>query len=182
VTGVLLTPVLHEHLLGTRHNVAAGGQPGQPGTHDTPIPGRARWVRTRIGVDARSAPPRCRVRRAQLVVVRVEHVHVGVGREVRSERHPQEPSIPEVVDVDVEVGEDRWRGVGERVEYLDDATLLGHEDAAVAGEPHHGWIGQTAERHQLLETGGECRCGRRRRITNHRRRNPRREEREGHRG
>ena len=40
------------------------------------------------------------------MVVGVEHIHVGVGREVRCERHAEQAPVPEVVHVSVEVGED----------------------------------------------------------------------------
>jgi hypothetical protein len=53
----------------------------------------------------------------------------------------EQAAVPEVVHVDVEVGEDVGRGVGQRVEDLDRAALLGHEDAPVSAEAHAvGWF------------------------------------------
>ena len=44
---------------------------------------------------------------------------------------PEQPAIPEVVDVALRSANDVGVGVGERVEHLDQAALLGDEDAAV---------------------------------------------------
>ena len=46
-----------------------------------------------------------------------------------------------------------WRGVGQRVEHLDHAALLGDEDAPVVGEPDDRRVRQTAEDNRLLEPG-----------------------------
>ena len=68
---------------------------------------------------ARSAPAWRRRCASELVVVRVEDVHVRVGGEVRGQREPEQAAVPEVVDVDVEIGEHGRRRVRERVEDLD---------------------------------------------------------------
>ena len=115
-----------------------------------------------VGVDAGGSPPRRRGGRAQLVVVGVEDVDVGVGREVGGQGHAEQATVPEVVDVDVQVGEGRRRGVGQGVEDLDDPALLGHEDAPVRGEADHGRVAQPAEDDRLLEAGRRGRPGRRR--------------------
>ena len=67
--------------------------------------------------DPGRAPSRCGCRRPELVVIGVEHVDVRVGREVGSERHAEQPTVPEVVHVDVQVRKDvrRWcRSVSRR--------------------------------------------------------------------
>lgn len=90
-------------------------------------------------------------------VVGVEDVDGRVGREVGREGQPEQPAVPEVVDVDVQVGEDVRRGVGERVEDLDDPALLGHEHPAVRGELDGRGVGQPAEDDALLEPGWQGR-------------------------
>src|SRR4029450_12086086 len=102
-----------------------------------------------VRVDTGRAPARRRGGRAEHVVVGVEHVDVGAGGEVRVQRHPEQTPVPEVVDVDVEVGEDVRGGVGGGAGPLDDAALLGHEDPPVAGEADHGGVGQPAEHGRL---------------------------------
>ena len=47
---------------------------------------------------------------------------------------PEQSTIPEVVDVRLEVGDERRRRVGDAVVRDDAAALLGHEDATVGGE------------------------------------------------
>src|SRR5829696_8282444 len=102
------------------------------------------------------------------MVVGVEHVHVWVSGEVRIERHTEQSAIPEVVDVDVQVGEDVGRRVAQGVEDLDDAALLSDEDPTIAAETDNRWVGQAVESNRLLEPGGQGRgvCHARRRYGN----------------
>ena len=145
VARVLLAPVLDQHLLGTGHQVPGGGQARQPPRDHAAVAGGSRWGRARVGVAAGRPPAGCRGGRAQLVVVGVEDVDVGLGREVGVEDHAEQPAVPEVVDVGPQVGEDVRSGVGQAVEDLDDAALLGHEHAPVSREADDGGVGQPTE-------------------------------------
>ena len=48
-----------------------------------------------------------------------------------------QPTIPEVVDVDVQVGEDGGRRIGQGVEHLDHAALFRNENPVIGAEPDH---------------------------------------------
>jgi hypothetical protein len=63
--------------------------------------------------------------------VGVEHVDVGVCRELRVERQPEQSPVPEVVHLRSQVREDVRLRVRQRVEDLDETALLGDEDASV---------------------------------------------------
>jgi hypothetical protein len=63
-------------------------------------------------------------------VVGVERVDERVGREVGRQSQPQQAAVPEVVDIGAKIREHGGRGVGQAVEDLDDAVLLGDEDLA----------------------------------------------------
>ena len=155
VARVLLAPVVDEHLLGAGHLVAGGGQARQPARDHAAVAGRPR----RVGAGV--APGRRRP--ADGGVVGVEDVHVRAGREVGVHGHAEHAPVPEVVDVGPEVGEHRRRLVGLVVEDLDDAALLGHEDAAVGGELDVGRVGEPAPDDRLREAGRQDqRPGRRR--------------------
>ena len=165
VAGVLLAPVLDQHLLAARHRVPARRQPGQPPTDHAAVSRGARRGRAGVGVDAGSARTRGGRGRAELVVIGVEDVDIRVRGEPRVQRHAQQAAVPEVVDVGIEVGEDVGRRVGQGVEDLDHAALLGHEHPAVGREPKGCRVRQAAEHDGLGEAGrggGPLRLGRRR--------------------
>ena len=154
---VLLAPVLDQHLLGTRHHVAVGLEAREPPAHDAAIVGRTRRCRATVRCHAGRAPTRsCAADRG---VVRVQDVHVRLGRELRMERHAEQTAIPEVVDVGPQIGEHGRGGVGEVVEHLDQAALLGHEDATVRREAELRRVRQAGERHLLPEPDGRRRAG-----------------------
>ncbi len=163
VARVLLAPVLDQHLLRAGHDIAVRLESREPSADHAAVRGRAGGRRARV------TPARRCARRAELVVVRVEDVDVRALREVRIERHPQKAAIPEVVDVRREVREGRRSRVGEAVEDLDRAALLGDEDPAVGRKAHHRRVRQPAERDGLLKRRRRrCACrlrsGRRRRA------------------
>ena len=85
----------------------------------------------------------------------VEHVEVGLARELGVEVEPEQPPVPVAVDVGAQVGHHRGGAVVEPVEHLDAARLLGHEDAAVDGEAHHGRVVQAGDDDPVLESGGK---------------------------
>ena len=106
----LLAPVLDEHLLGADLRARRGDlDAGEPRAGDAAVGRRSRGGGTGVRVDSRRSPLGCRCRVAEHVVVRVEDVDIRVRREVRVERHPEQPAIPEVVDVRAQVGDDRRR-------------------------------------------------------------------------
>ena len=95
VTGELLAPAAHEHLLGAGHLVAAGGEAGQARLDHAPVDGRTRWVRAAVPDGTGGAPARGRT--PGQGVVRGERVHLRPGRELRVEGETQQPAVPEVV-------------------------------------------------------------------------------------
>ncbi len=148
---ILLAPVLDQHLLGADHRVAGGREARQPPAHDAAVRGRPGRAGAAVERGARCAP--ARRSSADRRVVRVEGVHVRAVREARVERQAEQTTVPEVVDLCPEIGEDVGLGVGERVEDLDEPALLGHEHPAVGGEPHHGGVRQSGEDRLLGEAG-----------------------------
>ena len=157
VAGVLLAPVLDQHLLTAGHRVAGRLQPREPAADHASVSGRT-WRR-----GARVPPLGCRRRVAEDVVVAVQDVDVRIGRKAGREGHAQQATVPEVVNVRAQVGEHRRRRVSERVEDLDDPALLGHEDSTVRRKPDDGRRVEAADDRGLLEPGGEgCRPNRRR--------------------
>ncbi len=77
------------------HGVAERRQARDAAGDDAAVDGVARRVRARVGDRAGRAPGRRRA--ARLVVERVEDVDVGLRREVRVQRQPEEAAVPEVV-------------------------------------------------------------------------------------
>ena len=155
---VLLAPVLDQHLLGAGHDVAGRLEAREPAADDAAVAvapgGVGHGSESTPGVPQRGAvPPIGRV-------VGVEDVDVRVGREVGVERDAEQAAVPEVVDVRAQVGEDGRRRVGEVVEDLDQAALLGDEDPAVGGEANGGRVGQAAEDDRLLEAAAGALAGR----------------------
>ena len=129
VARILLAPVLDQHLLGPGHRVARGSEARDPPADDAPVVGRTRRAGTAVEGGARGPPARCGA--TDCGVVGVEHIDVGVRREVRVERQPQQPAVPEVVHLRPQVREDVRLHVRQRVEDLDETALLGDEDASV---------------------------------------------------
>ena len=144
----LLAPVVDQDLLRGR-DAAAHRQADEAAADQAAV-----GVGTRHGgagvIPARRAP-------ARDGVARVEGVHVRAGREGGIERHPEEAAVPVVVDVGLEVREDRRRGVRDAVEDLDDAGLLGDEDAAVRREPQGCRQGQARPHVGVVEAGQRVR-------------------------
>ncbi len=141
MAGVLLEPVLDQHLL-VAGRVAVDGQ-----ARDAPADHAAAAVVGRAG-RARAArrPPARRPRRRiagreQAAVVGVLHVDVGLLGKARIERETEQAAVPEVVHLRAEVDEDLRRGVQQVAIDEDLATLLGDEDAAVVGEMDAGRLG-----------------------------------------
>jgi hypothetical protein len=85
--------------------------------------------------------------------VRVEDVDVVVGREVGVDLEPEEPAVPEVMDLGAEVGDDRERVRVDVGEDLDEAALLRDDHAAVRQETEGRRVGQAAEDDRLGEAG-----------------------------
>ena len=165
---VLLAPVVDEHLLRPgRHVARPRSQHREPAAHDASVARRARRRRARVARGARTSPDRRGAPDRR--VIRVEHVHLGRGREVRMDGEPEKAAIPHVVDVRPQVGEDRRGRIGQRIEDLDDAALLGDEDVAVRGEHQRGWVREGPARkrgvHDLVDKrrvdrgGGDGRSG-----------------------
>ena len=90
---------------------------------------------------------------AEDVVVRVERVQAAICREVRVEGEAEQPAIPVVVDVYLQVGVGRGAGIRERVEVFDGSALLGDEHAAIRGECHRGRVDQAREDNRVMESG-----------------------------
>jgi hypothetical protein len=156
---VLLAPIVDQDLLRPGHDVAARRQAGETTADDAAAGCRTgrRWARVRVDA-GRSVLRRSP---ADVRVVRVEHVDVRARREIRVERHSQQPAIPEVVDVPVQVREDRRRCVRQVVEDLDHTALLGYEHAAVGREAERRGIREPAEEDAFLKGGGKGRLNRR---------------------
>ena len=149
VARVLLAVILDEHLFGSDHDVAGRGQPRDaPGDHAA-VARVARRVRARVGSATEAPPPRRGA--ADRRVERVQHVDVGLRREARMKREAEEPPVPEVVGVGAEIGEGRRGRVREIVEHLDDAALLGDENAAVVRELKGGRFREAGNDGRLLE-------------------------------
>ena len=107
-------------------------------------------------------------------VIGVEHVDVGVRREVRWDRHAEQSAIPVVVDLVREIGNGDRARVCQALKDLDHAVLLADEDPAVRRELQHRRIGQSAEHNGIAEScrqgGRPCRirsARRRERSTQH---------------
>jgi hypothetical protein len=152
----LLAPAREEYLLAARHGVSVRREAREPGRDDASVRGRA--GRRRAGV----VPDGCRLPRRR--IVGVEDVDVGRRREVRIEREPEKPAVPVVVHLRAQIGEGRGCRVVEAVEDLDDAALLGGEDAAVACEAEGGREREPTDRNRLLEALGQSRCSARHRL------------------
>jgi hypothetical protein len=146
VTRVLLAPIVDQDLLRAGHGVSVCGQARETAADDAPVARRARWVRTGVA-PGRGRPSDGRVERVEDVDVR------SARRELRVQRKPEQPAVPEVVHLGRQVREQRRRGVAETVEDLDPAALLSDEDAPVRGELDRRWVGQSRDRHGLLEAG-----------------------------
>ena len=150
VARVLLAPVLDQDLLG-----AGGVEAREPAGDHTAVAGGP-WRRW-----AAVTPPWRRGRVAEHVVVRVEHVDERpAGGEARIEREAEHAAVPEVVHARAQVGVDRGGRVGDRVEDLDQAALLGDEDAPVRRESDPHRVGQADPVLRVLKAAG--RVGRRR--------------------
>ena len=161
VAGVLLTPVLEQHLFLARFRpvVSDRRQPREPAADQAAVRRRARpGRRARAGVREpvrRGGPPGRHA--PDRGVVRVEDIDVAaplVGRggvEARRHGEPQQAAVPEVVHADPEVADDRVR-VGRQVgENLQQAALLGHEDSSVGEKTHDRGVGEPAEDDRLRE-------------------------------
>ena len=72
---------------------------------------------------------------------------------------PSSPRSQKLWTLRPQIGEHRRGGVGEVVEHLDEAALLGHEDAPVGGEAELRRVRQAGERHLLTEADGWRRAG-----------------------
>ena len=140
---ILLAPVVDEHLLrdGGRCPSDVRESRQSPGHHAT----RVRRVGAVVVEDGRSS--------ARRRVVGVEDVQRVGGREVRVQRHPQQPTVPEVVHLGTQVGHDVRRGVGQTRVGLDDAALLRNEDSPVGRERHREWLREPTEYDVLAEVG-----------------------------
>jgi hypothetical protein len=149
VAGVLLAPVVDEHLLGSGHDVPADLQSRHPPRHQTAIGSRPGRGRAGVVPGRRGAADRG--------VVRIEHVDIRVAREVRRQRHPEQPTVPVVVDLAGQVCKgDRVR-VGQALKDLDYAVLLADEDPPVGRELQHRRVGQTAQRDRVAKPSGQRR-------------------------
>ena len=158
MAGVLHAPVLDQHLLLPAHPPGAvdglRGQPAEPAAGQAAAGLGARpavgGVGALVEVGAGGAPAGRRPRVAQDVVVGVEHVDERALRERGVDGQAQHAAVEEVVDLDVEVGEDRGRGPGP-LGHLDHPALLGHEDLAVGREGRRGGDVEPVEHDPLLE-------------------------------
>ncbi len=151
VARVLLAPVGDQVRL-RRHRVAGDRQFRQPTGDHAAVGGRPGRSRAGVAVDAGRSPAR-RVA-AGNGVAGVEDIHIGAGREQRVEHHPQQPAVPEVVDVGAQVGDGRRGVVVEPVELFDHTGLLGDEDAAVRGEGERARFRQPGKGDGVLEATG----------------------------
>ena len=146
---VLLAPVLDEDRFRGADRVAGHGE-ARESTADQAAVGR-RSGRSR----ARVAPAGRWRATAEDVVVGIEHVHVravpGSAGQARVKGEPEQAPIPEVVDVGRQATERRRRRIGQVVEDLDGAALLGDEDAAVGGEPDGHRVHEAGPDGRLLE-------------------------------
>ena len=128
----LLAPIVDQDVLRPGHEVARGGQPGEPAADDAAVDGGANVGGATVGRRAGHAPRRSGA--ADRRVKDVEDVDVRSGRELGVQDHILEAPIPVVVDLGPQVGEDVGRRVGQAVEDLDEARFLGHEDPPVRRE------------------------------------------------
>src|SRR5256885_1799415 len=98
-------------------------------------------------------------------------------REVRIEGEPEQATVPVVVHLRAQVREDSGSRTAQVVEDLDDAALLGDEDASVGREAHGGGSRQTAEDDLILDPGrqGSCVAGLRGEESAEARRDPNRD-------
>src|SRR6185503_6331061 len=154
VAGELLAPVLDEDLLRPDDRRTVDREARQPGADDAAVGGRPGRVRASV------APARRVRRRAEDVVVGVQDIHVravaaGAVGDGRVEGHAEEAPIPVVVHVRLEVGVDRRGGVGQVVEDLDHAALLGDEHTAVCGKAQDRRVREAGPDRGLLEAGGD---------------------------
>jgi hypothetical protein len=142
MAGELLAPVLDEHTLAARDHPSTGrvgGQPGEPAADDATLAGGAGRVGTAV------IPPGRRAAGPEDVVVGVQDIHIGPGRELRVDRQPEHPPVPEVVHRRGETGAEHGRsGVRDAVEHLDLAALLADEHLAVGSELDVHRVGQAA--------------------------------------
>ena len=150
MAGELLAPAVDQGLLGGRHPAGAHREADQPTADQAAVGVRTRARRADV-VPARRAA-------ARDGVTRIQDVHVGAGREVRVERHPEQTAVPVVVDLGREVGEDRRGRVRDAVEDLDDPGLLRDEHAAVIGEPQRGRQGHPRPYVRVAEAVEGRRC------------------------
>ena len=152
VAGELLRPVSDEHLFVVvserPHPGVADVEPGKSPRHDTAVARGSRRVRAALVGVGRSAPSWRRT--AGDRVVGVEHVHIRDGRERRMERHAEHAPVPEVVDRQTQIGDERRRRVREAVERPDASILLGHEQAAIRREFDDRGLGQPGLRQELV--------------------------------
>ena len=155
---VLLAPVRDEHGLH-----AGRAHARETPRDDAAVDVAARGVRARVGGRAGGAPAGGRA--ADGRVVRVEDVDVGIRGELRVERHPEQAAVPVVVHLRAQVRVGARRRVRQAVEDLDQAALLGDEDAPVRREADDHRVRKAGEDDLLLEArrqrGAACRRNRR---------------------
>jgi hypothetical protein len=143
-----------EHAVAVRLRVRdAGSELRKAAADDAPVGIRPRRGGTAVGVSPRVAPPGGRA--ADRGVVGVRDVDVRRAREVRVERHAEQPAVDEAVHVRPQIGIDRGGRVGEAVEDLDQPAFLGDEDPAVGCEPDRSRGRQAGEDDALLESRRE---------------------------
>ena len=151
VTGELLTPPLQQHGLRAGHHASGGGQPGEPAADDAAIGSRAGRRGASVGEAIDRRPKGCGA--ADRGVERIEDVHVGCGREVRMQRHAEQATVPVVVHLSSQVGEDGGGRNREAGKHLDEPALLGDEHAAVRRELDDRRKIQPIEHDLLVESG-----------------------------
>ena len=149
MAGVLLEPVFNQNSFAADCGIAAGRQARQSGADDTAVGGLTRRRRTRIRRGVRRAPLWRHA--ADLGIVRVQDIDVRGAGEVGMQRHAEQTAVVVVVDVRPKVREDGGCRVGDVVEYLDDAALLGDEHPAVAGEFDDSRAAEAADHRGLLK-------------------------------
>ena len=150
--------------------IALGSQARQSARDDATIPSGLRRVGTSVVVDAAAdrvggRPTWGRGRVTQDVVVVVEDVDVGLGREVGVDREPHHPAVPVVVDVHAEIREQRGCRVRQTRIAKDLAVLLRYEDGPTRGEGDGHRVVESGE-HRLV---GIARVHGRRRVGRYRR-------------
>ncbi len=147
VTGELLAPIRDQRRF-VGHRVAVQGQFREPAGDHAPIRGGARRSRTRV---AERGPAPARDSATWFGIPGIQNVEIRASREIGVESHPEQASVPEVVDLFGEIGENRRRRIGHAVEDVDHAGLLGDDDATVRREGDRSRQGQPREDFLLLK-------------------------------